>query len=288
MKKTIISIIILIIIGVVICVIFNLSNKNINTKSINKELVALEATNDGNSSVTMEATIVKVNETNLLVVNNTRPDSLYRVIINREDASNFKANQEIKIFWDGTVLTIYPAEINNADKIEIISEESSIKIPDRIIRECYSTKDNLNIVTEGFSLSKFVINITDKNELPYEYEEGYKLYREVPNENYTGVGQKIGEATETSTAGYTGTGFPYIWEELEKLADVSNEETISKSMINVNNAQKKTFEFNFEKLYGSLENGKYYFILLGDNNSIRIDFEINDNEVICEEPQILE
>lgn len=286
-KKILILVIFLIIILILAFIIYQKFQYKTEGLFNQNESTNLETENISDENVTMEATIVKVNDRSLLVVRNDNPNSLYNVVLKNEEASSFETNQEIIIYWDGTVLTIWPAEINNVNKIEVVKEKSDVTIPDNILRYCYNSKENLSIVVDEFSLSKFVINILDKNELPYEYQEGYKLYKEVPNENYTGVGEKVGENTENSTAGYTGTGVPYIWEEVEKITDVSDEEAISKSISNLDDGQNEIFEFNIEKMYGNLENGKYYFILLGDNNSIRIDFELSNNKIIYEEPQIL-
>lgn len=286
-KKILILVICLIIILISAFIIYQKFQYKTEDLSNQKESTNLEAENISDENVTMEATIVKVNDKNLLVIKNNEPNSLYSVGLKNEETSNFEANQEIIIYWDGTVLTVWPEIINNVNKIEIVKEKSDVIIPDNILRYCYNSKEKLSIVVDEFSLNKLVINILDKNEIPYEYQEGYKLYKEVPNENYTGVGEIVGENTENSTAGYTGTGVPYIWEEVEKITDVSDEEAISKSVNNLDDGQNKIFEFNIEKLYGNLENGNYYFILLGDNNSIRIDFEVNNNKIIYEEPQIL-
>ncbi len=287
-KKILILVVCLIIILISAFIIYQKSQNKTEDFLNQKQSTNLKSENmsDENNSVKMKATIVKVNDKSLLVVRSDNPDSLYSVLLNDEDISKFKANQEIIIYWNGDILTTWPGQITKVDKIEIINEESSVKIPDNILRHCYNLKENLSIVVDEFSLSKFVINIVDKNELPYEYQEGYKIYKEVPNENYTGVGQKIGEATANSTAGYTGTGTPYIWEEIEKVTDVSEEDAINKSITNSENGRNEIFEFDIEKLYGNLENGKYYIVLLGDNCSIRVSFEVKDNKVIYDEPQI--
>ena len=76
--------------------------------------------------------------------------------------------------------------------------------------------ETLLYLINDFTKSSISFNIEDTNELSYTYTNNYKIYKKVKNENYTGIGDKIGEDTENSTAGFTGTGTEYIWEEVEK------------------------------------------------------------------------
>ena len=80
----------------------------------------------------------------------------------------------------------------------------------------YASNGNITISINDFTKSSISFNIEDTNELSYTYTNNYKIYKKVKNENYTGIGDKIGEDTENSTAGFTGTGTEYIWEEVEK------------------------------------------------------------------------
>ena len=83
--------------------------------------------------------------------------------------------------------------------------------------------------------------------------------KKVKNENYTGVGEQIGENTNNSTAGYTGTGTEYIWKELDKISDISSEsteETLTYNLPSIKEGEDYYLidgrKFNWTKLYGTL------------------------------------
>lgn len=152
---------------------------------------------------TIKAVVVKVNKNYLLALGIENGTELYSIGLNNIENAEFKNGQEILIYFDGTVMTTYPAQLGNVGKIEIIKEKSDIQIPDNIIRYCYNSKDKVNVTISELTNSGITLTITDENELPYNYSHSYKINKKVKNENYTGVGQKIGEDTEHSTSGFT-------------------------------------------------------------------------------------
>ena len=171
----------------------------------------------------LEAVVMEVYPQSLGVMeikNNEGSQDLYTVSFAEEGNIGFKEGQEVAIYFDGTVAESYPAQIHNVNKIEITKEESQITIPDEVLRYYNSSKDNVSINITDLTNTGFTITITDTNEIPYEFSNDYTLYKEVKNEDYTGQGQFIGENTGNSTAGFTGTGTEYIWEEVEKNPDV--------------------------------------------------------------------
>ena len=107
------------------------------------------------------------------------------------------------IYYDGFVMTTYPGQLGNVGKIEIIKEKSNIEIPDNILKFCYSSRSKVNINISELTNKGISLTITDTNELPYNYSHSYIINKKYNNEDYTGIGQKIGEDTENSTAGYT-------------------------------------------------------------------------------------
>ena len=100
----------------------------------------------------------------------------------------------------------YPAQLGDIGKIEIVKDKSDVLIPDDILRFCYSSKDNVTITISELSNCGITLNIKDINELPYNYSHRYIINKKVKNENYTGVGEQIGENTKNTTAGYTRNG----------------------------------------------------------------------------------
>ena len=128
--------------------------------------------------------------------------SIYSVSYKNKDIK-FKKGQEILIYFDGGILETYPAQIINVEKIKILKEESDVKIPDDILRFCYSSKNNVTVSINELTKTGIEISIKDTNELQYEYSNTYKINKKVKNKDYTGVGYQIGENTGNSTAGFT-------------------------------------------------------------------------------------
>lgn len=156
-----------------------------------------------NSIATMSAIVVKVNENSLGVMNIENTDELLTVGYADEGNIGFKQGQEILIYYDGMVLASFPAQIYNVGKIEIVKEESETAIPEKVLRYYYSSRDNVTVSISELTKAGITLTITDKNEIPYSYSNNYIIYKKVKNEDYTGIGYKIGEDTENSTAGYT-------------------------------------------------------------------------------------
>lgn len=152
---------------------------------------------------TIKAVVVKVNKNYLLAMGIENGTELYSIGLNNIENTEFKNGQEILIYFDGDVMTTYPAQLGNIGRIEITKEKSDIQIPDNIIRYCYNSKEKVDVTISELTNSGITLTITDENELPYNYSHSYKINKKVKNENYTGVGQKIGEDTEHSTSGFT-------------------------------------------------------------------------------------
>lgn len=199
----------------------------------------------------MNAIVVRVDEKSMLVLENDSGFGLIRVGFLDEGNIGYKQGQEIAIYFDGIIMTSYPAQIGNIDKIEIVKDQSDIEISDHILRYCYSSRDNVKVEISELTNSGIYLKITDTNELKYNYSHKYEITKKVKNPNYTGVGYKIGEDTETSTAGFTGAGLEYIWEETNKISDISCEDTEEVKR----NTSKDLIDrkFNWTEFYGKLE-----------------------------------
>lgn len=239
--------------------------------------------NEENQTI-MKAVVIQVYEKALGVMEikeNDEPGTLYTVSFAEEGDIGFKQNQEVNIYFDGTIAESYPAQIHHVNKIEILKDTTKISIPDDIVRYYNNSKDKVNIHITELTTKGLTITIEDENDLPYEYTNDYVLYQEVKNENYTGVGQKIGEDTENSTSGYTGTGTEYVWKELNKNTNIKIEETIEDVVYNLpnqinNNATIIGKKINWEKLYGELSDGKYQLIFSNSGtHPIIIQFTVN-------------
>lgn len=159
--------------------------------------------NSVNMRATMNAVVMKVHENSLLVMN-IEDKGLSSVGFVKEGNIGFKEGQEVLIYYDGYMLESYPPQLGKVEKIKILKEKSDVSIPDDVLRYYYSSYNNVNINISELTNKGLTITITDTNELPYDYSDiKYTIYKKVKNENYTGVGYKVGEDTEHSTAGYT-------------------------------------------------------------------------------------
>ena len=156
-----------------------------------------------NMRATLKAVVVKVNDNNFLAMGIENGTGLYSIGL---ENSKLKKGQEILIYFNGDVMETYPAQLGDIGKIEIVKDKSDVLIPDDILRFCYSSKDNVTITISELSNSGITLNIKDINELPYNYSHRYIINKKVKNENYTGVGEQIGENTKNSIAGYTRNG----------------------------------------------------------------------------------
>ena len=169
---------------------------------IPKQIEQIFEKND-NMKATIKAVVVKADKNNLLVMGLENRAELYSIGLNNIENTEFKKGQEVLIYFNGDIMETYPAQPCGVGKIEVIKEKSDILIPENILRFCYSSKDNVTITVSELSNSGITINIKDTNELPYNYSHRYIINKKVKNENYTGVGEEIGENINNSTAGYT-------------------------------------------------------------------------------------
>ena len=153
---------------------------------------------------TIKAVVVKVNDNSMLVMGITdNLSGLMSVGFTDEGNIGYKQGQEISFKYNGSITDMYPPSLDKVDKIKITKEKSDVEIPEIILRYCYSSTDNVNVIISELTGKGMSITIEDTNEYPYNLFENYIIRKKVKNENYTGVGQKIGEDTENSTSGFT-------------------------------------------------------------------------------------
>ena len=286
-----IAVILISIIGIIAYVIGN-ETEDINNNEITNYI---EEDNQSNMSATINAVVMKVNENSLSVMEIQEGDSsenLYSVSFAEEGNIGFSEGQEVLIYFDGIIASSYPMQIHNVGKIEITKDQTDITIPENILRYYNSSKENVDINVSEITNRGITINITDTNEIPYEYSNDYVIYKETVNESYTGEGEYIGENTGNSTADYTGTGSEYIWDELEKNLDIKIEDTIEDSIYNLPNMTEEDNyhvtgkKIDWTNLYGELDNGNYRLVFSNNgSSSIIIEFSIDNGnaEIISQE-----
>lgn len=260
-KKMVIIFITTIIIVAVLLGIYFIIVKNkeeILKDNVNQNVDTLEELGNDDMSTTMKAIVIKVNENSLDVMEcGAGKEGLCSVKFSEEGNIGFKRGQEVLIYFNGIIAASYPGQIFSVGKIEISKEESGFAIPDEVIRFYESSKDNVKVELKEITNSGISLIIIDTNELPYIYtNHKYKISKKVKNENYTGKGYKIGEDTEYTTSGYSGTGLEYVWEEVEVIGSVLSEDTEQpydvSNLEGYENDKLIGRKFDWSELYGKL------------------------------------
>lgn len=280
--------IVLVIIIVLFIVIFGIYNLNEQKEKQMHDGVVNNIVNATKDETTISAVVVQVNNNFLYAINSTNVNELYSIGFGKEGNIGFKEGNQILVYFDGIILDTYPEQISNVEKIEIVSEESNVKIPEDILRYCYSSKNNVQVSIENFTKTGVSITIKDTNEYKYDYSgDQYQINkknREV--ENITVDENKIIPATENSTSSYNPGEITPLWEEVPKISD--EDTVVISSQIDDNTVQKTC---DWGNIYGSLEEGEYEFVLsIGDLgfSNIRISFNIDGNGQLSYDSPTLE
>lgn len=129
-----------------------------------------------NTSVSKKFLVVKVDKENIGVMELNSTD-LYNVNISEERNVEFKKGQEILIYYNGLFTGGPVPTISNVGKIEIIKEQSDMAIPDEAIKSFYNSYENVYVVINEITQSKLVFTISDKNNLPYDYSNSYRILK---------------------------------------------------------------------------------------------------------------
>ena len=216
-------------------------------------------------SVTKKAVVVKVEEKSLKVID-YQTESLYIVSVRNEDMSKFKQGQEIKIYYDGIVLTSYPGQIT-ADKVEIIKEKSDKEIPLEVLRFYNYSQDNISVAISELSKEGIDFYIIDSNEYPLDYGECCEyeiLKKNVENEEYNqnlGIdynaitpGKTTDTYTTTSSYNPDPNRFKTVWEEPKVLNEYNK---LCNWSINSDNILTLRGKINWNEIYGKLGEGEY-------------------------------
>lgn len=153
----------------------------------------------------LKAVVVKVSDRHLMVMGVDQQE-LISVGYTKEGNIGYSQGQEVLIYFDGSVMESYPAQLGNVQKIKIVKQKSEVTIPDGILKYCYSSHNNVTVTVEKLTNTGISLTIIDTNERPYNYSNQYKVNKKVKNENYTGIGYKIGEESSNSTPAYTRNG----------------------------------------------------------------------------------
>ena len=231
---------------------------------------------------------------------------LYRVKFKNPrklSGENLKRGQEIVIYWHGMINHFAPAEIGNVVKYKILKEESDIEIPEFAIKFCYNSTNNALMHVRNFTNTEIEFRILDINEIPYEYDFDYSIYKKqivANSENEETKDSNVIEMENTTIIeSYNPDGtYKNPWEEAKLIGRV--EERYNNYTWNVVDSTYGHYDieakYDWTKLYGVLEPGEYRFILSLSNkieaidfSSIRINFVVDeDGKVTYESPSFEE
>lgn len=171
------------------------------------------------------AVVVKVQEESIIVMETN--GGLITVTYPKD--IGFKEGQEIIIYDDILEIHTYPAQLSNIEKIKIVKEKSDIEIPDKILRYCYNSSDNIKVNVSELTSEGISLVITDTNKNPYEFSHDYVVNKKEDR-----------------------------WKEVSKISNVtykSTEEEMTFNMPNMTESEEYNItgrKFNWSKLYGNL------------------------------------
>ncbi len=168
-------ILILILICSIVFFSFVVASVGIMQKTGDERSISRIEYNNGDLLTTLNAIVVKVSEQYLTVIEKNNTKNLIDVSISNIENFEFKKGQEICIYYRGTIAESFPAQISDVSKIEIVKDESNVKISEDVIRFCYSNRNNVSLAINEFDSFGISFTITDSNELPYEYSNMYYI-----------------------------------------------------------------------------------------------------------------
>ncbi len=153
---------------------------------------------------TVKAVVIRVNEKTVSAMGIENIEGIFSARFGENGNIGFKQGQEILIYFNGSIMETYPAQLGEVYDIKILKEKSDVEIPKKYLNFYYSSQDKVKVTINELKNTSLTLTIEDTNELPYDYSSiKYSIQKKVKNEDYTGIGYVIGENTENSTAGYT-------------------------------------------------------------------------------------
>lgn len=272
MKRGLKSLIIILIILVVVAVAVLLV-KYFTTNEVNNELTGNSISYDNTDAIaTMDVVIAKVEDRYLGVINKDDPNDILTASIPDGDTNEYKQNQEVRVYFDGTINESYPGSFGKVSKIEILKETSEVTIPEKVLKYFYSSRNNVLVSNINVTQTGVSFDITDTNELKYEYTNTYALYKKNPKAGQTET-PSMPTVTGNTTPSYEGSGIP-LWKEATKVSDIQSEDTVTSENVSEDTVRKTC---DWTNIYGKLESGEYEFSLTAERFYIRIKFSINEN-----------
>lgn len=268
LKVLIIILVILVVVAIAILLV-----KHFTTNEVSNELTGNSISYDNADAIaTMDVVIAKVDDKSLGVINKDDPNDILTASIPEGDTNEYKQNQEVRVYFDGTINESYPGSFGEVSKIEILKESSEVTIPEKVLKYFYSSRDNVSVSNINVTQTGISFEIKDTNELKYEYTNTYALYKKNPKAEQVET-PSMPIVTGNTTSSYEGSGIP-LWVEATKVSDAQSEDTVTSENVSEDNVRKTC---DWTNIYGKLESGEYDFSLTSERFYIRIKFSINEN-----------
>ena len=268
-----VKILIIVLLVLVVVAIAVLLVKHFTTNEVSNELTGNSISYDNADAIaTMDVVIAKVDDKSLGVINKDDPNDILTASIPEGDTNEYKQNQEVRVYFDGTINESYPGSFGKVSKIEILKESSEVTIPEKVLKYFYSSRDNVSLSNINVTQTGISFEIKDTNELKYEYTNTYALYKKNPKAEQVET-PSMPIVTGNTTSSYEGSGIP-LWVEATKVSDAQSEDTVTSENVSEDNVRKTC---DWTNIYGKLESGEYDFSLTSERFYIRIKFSINEN-----------
>lgn len=268
-----VKILIIVLVVLVVVAIAVLLVRHFTTNEASNELTGNSISYDNADSIaTMDVVIAKVDDTSIGVINKDDPNDILTASIPDGDTNEYKQKQEVRVYFDGTINESYPGSFGKVSKIEILKETSEVTIPEKVLKYFYSSRNNVLVSNINVTQTGVSFDITDTNELKYEYTNTYALYKKNPKAGQTET-PSMPTVTGNTTSSYEGSGIP-LWVEATKVSDAQSEDTVTSENVSEDTVRKTC---DWTNIYGKLESGEYDFSLTAERFYIRIKFSINEN-----------
>lgn len=324
MKKVEKIILFIIVVTILVIIMFENSGSNVDKKEFENESNNIIVNDKDNAvantveksnpvqenvkegrTVTKKLIVVNVEE-KILKTMDLNDDSLYVISTKNEDMTRFKQGQEIKIFYDGIILTTYPGQIT-ADKVEILKEKSDKEIPIEVLRHYNYSQNNISVSIDEFSNENLNFYIIDSNEYPLDYGDYCEyqiLKKNTENEEFNNalivknkeerdveLVETDGKVTATKPYNPNAEEYKTVWEEIKVLKE---DNKLCNWIVNSDNILTLRGKINWKDIYGKLGEGEYEIKLYRTPEKIdsffkcvRVKFLIDENgKLTYEEPSL--
>lgn len=242
-------------------------------KIIDTDEETKESLENRNMVAIKKAFVAGVNKENIYVVDSENQNLLYQVSFSKEGNIGFEVGQEVMIYFNGKTSSTGKngiSEIQNVGKIEIVDNSLNHLIPNDILKNFYTTYDNVEVKIESLTNTGITFTITDKNDIKYNFNNHCAMFKNVAEKpSYEPI---IGEDGSISIPAYEGDK----WQELSKVSDAVE----NKANIENIDENTKRITYDWSNIYGPLKSGEYRFVLGDievDSNYLVIDGNNKEN-----------